>query len=117
MRVGELIAILEQLPLDKEVVIPVKSSQDTVGGTPCTKIRAIYDGFDWDSGTVQIWTEDVLVRFTPLQLEEFKVMQQEARMVRRDTWIKCRDMSPEQSAEELQKAELDVHPILRVKRN
>ncbi|WNV47488.1 hypothetical protein ENKO_385 [Klebsiella phage fENko-Kae01] len=113
MKVGELLEILKQLPPQAEVVIPVKSTLDTIGPTPSTKIHAVYNGFDWDSGTVQIWTDDVLVRFTPEQLEAFKVMQNEARMVRRSAWAEARNKGTDYNAA-MHDTEKDVHPLFRV---
>lgn len=56
MRNKDLIAILEKLPPENEVVIE-NSIFGTLGGTPSVNIEYVVNGFDWDSGRIIIFPE------------------------------------------------------------
>lgn len=46
---------------DYDVVIKL-SNGGTIGGTPVSSVRNIYQGFDWDSGKIIITTKDRLYK-------------------------------------------------------
>lgn len=47
--------------IDKDVVVEL-SVPNMIGGTACSKVLRIEEGFDWDSGKVFILSEDLLVK-------------------------------------------------------
>lgn len=64
MKVKELKAILSHLKDDDELVVSVLN-QGKIGPSASVKVTNICSGFDWDNGTVIIYTEQPLTGLSP----------------------------------------------------
>lgn len=65
MKKSELFKALSHIWNDGEIVVVLK--QGGVGGTPCTTITTISQGFDWDNGKILLGTEKPVVTVEHLE--------------------------------------------------
>lgn len=60
MKVSELIAALQHMSPDDEVVIKVKRSSPSVGPLAAVGIDIVANGFDWNNGRVFLETDETV---------------------------------------------------------
>jgi hypothetical protein len=59
MKKRDLLQLIAHMSDEDEVVVTLK--QSGVGGTPCTPVSTVGDGFDWDNGKILLTTETPVV--------------------------------------------------------
>jgi len=113
MTVAEMIAVLNGMPQDWEVVIPVQTTFESIGCTPSSPISSVVAGFDWDNGYVHLNSNDNIIRFSDEQMVEFNLMLNTARKTRRAAWdtLKARGLTYDEMLKE--DTEKNVHALFR----
>ena len=74
MLVKELIETLGQCSPENKISILIKKPCSTIGGSPVTNIRSVYEGFDWDHGKTMLIPEFPLWEVDKTQADEMKTL-------------------------------------------
>lgn len=53
---------LQYNPGNKDLEVVVVTNDSSIGGSACTKLKAIGEGFDWESGRLNLYTEKDLYK-------------------------------------------------------
>jgi len=92
MKVSELIAELQNMSGDDEVLVEVKRSSPSIGPSAAVSIERAVSGFDWDSGRVLLGTSETVYA----GLERFEATAGFARTVRNALYFRNDSKHPEE---------------------
>ncbi len=92
----------ERPHIDPELMIKYNPPFTTVGGTPCTPVKAYMNGFDWDSGKFILVPEQPLTLADAEFAEKFKKLQDEY------GWAKYENRNLKSDIKKLQKQIADL---------
>lgn len=72
MKFGDLFNI--RIRDAEDLVIAVKKPYPTIGGTPYTEVKAVFEGFDWDKGKIFIYPENDLYLVKDIDADEINTV-------------------------------------------
>lgn len=72
MKVQELMKILSEANPNDEVRMRVELPNSTVGASPAVTVKSASIGFDWDNGSVLLYTDRHVIALSDTQYQYFK---------------------------------------------